>query len=168
MVFLFKTEIVPLRISNARLVSYLRTRYESIGSGAHAVILGITAKLFPGFNDDPMVPEIGTVIEAISTKFENDSAAIMAKARCRFRRLSQVMDVTFTIPMARVVILSDEIITYSPSAAKYHCDSFYAAANPWPVWMNRMYHAKSLMKDAKELQSKIVSVNNPQHGCYYF
>jgi hypothetical protein len=115
------------------------------------------ARLFPEPNQRPVVPEVGTIIEAISTKFEAESAIIMAKGRYRFQRLSQAMDVTFNIPMAQVVVLSDELITYSAAAAKYHYDDFYAAAaNPWPFWLNRRYHSRPLMAEAQELSSKLV------------
>ena len=141
---------MPLRIRNPRLVSYLRTRYAS-NEGTHAVILGVIAKI------PPLQPPIGTIIEAVATKFEAESAVLMAQGRYRFHLLTQYRDHSFHISMATIRILEDTICTYAPSATIYHTERHLAtAANPWLACLHRRYHADTLMQDVNQLQQQLV------------
>mmetsp|Transcript_3125 Transcript_3125/g.4826 ORF Transcript_3125/g.4826 Transcript_3125/m.4826 type:complete len:514 (-) Transcript_3125:61-1602(-) len=162
-VILFPTETLPLRIKNMNLVSYLRTRGEqSNGSniGAHPVIIGVIGRYFIENDGTPVIPYVGTVIEAVATKYEGETAVVMAKGRCRFHVLSRYIDNVYNVVMVRGRVLSDEVCTFSPGASNLHKDEFYMVANPLPSWVYKFYDPYHLMNRAKELQRKLHSFDH--------
>lgn len=152
-VIIFPTESIPLRISNNTLVSYLRTH--SISSNLsnnnssnnnnnsnnnnenNPIILGIIGRYFNSEYNRVTIPNIGTIVEAIASKFEGNDAVLLAKGRCRFKQLSRFTDPVYHIQKVNALILSEGVCSYSTSASQLHNSLYHARAmNPFPFWVN--------------------------------
>jgi hypothetical protein len=136
-VILFPTESIPLRIRNQHLVSYFRTHsIPSQSGGGTPILLGVIGKYFNPTMNRPTLSKIGTLVEAIATKYEDDVAVIMAKGRCRFRLLSRSNDPIYQIQMTKALVLSEGLCSHSPAASVLHNSKFYSQGmNPVPFWV---------------------------------
>jgi hypothetical protein len=146
-VILFPTESIPLRIMNQHLVSYFRTYSTPSQNGrVTPLLLGIIGKYLNPTMNRPVVPKIGTLVEAIATKYEDGVVVIMAKGRLRFRLLSRSNDPVYQIQMAKALILSEGLCSYSPAASCLHNSKYHSQGmNPFPFWVScltsRLPHA---------------------------
>lgn len=132
-VILFPNETIPLRIRNSHLTSYFRTRFacNQNSLGANPILLGVVCRT----SHRARTSHCGTIIEALATKFEDDTVVLKANGRCRFKELSRFTDSVYNVVMINALILGDNVPSISASAAHLHNRSLASPANPFPLWV---------------------------------